>query len=189
MKKNGFSLIELIVVLLVLGILATIALPSVLTKRDRARETATKNNMHTLQLAAEDFATMCEGFYPVAPTIDVQTILNYMGGPGTSSNPRLIADASPGTKYSVSTTSNALLPGGQTFINPFHDEANSLDHLAHADPPVAPAHAVPASGTSGSGTSYWAPCGLLGGFGNCTDYAIYGDGKYIVLDYILRSVR
>jgi len=188
MKKNGFSLIELMAVTLVAGILATIALPYVLTKRDRARETAIMNNMHTLQLAAEDFATMCEGFYPVVPTTRVMDILNDIV-PGSSTNPKRIADASPGTRYNVSTTSNALLPGNQTFMNPFFDEGNSLDHLAYADPPVSPAHAVPSSGTSGSGTSYWHPCGSSGGSGNCTDYAIYGDGKYALLDYTLRSVR
>ncbi len=188
MKKNGFSLIELMVVIIVVGILATIAVPYVLTKRDRARETATKNNMHTLQLAAEDFATMCDGYYPVYPTTSVMDILNDIV-PGSSTNPKRIADMSPGTRYTVSTTPDALLPGNRTFMNSFLDQGNSLDNIPWANPPVAPAHSAIGVGMSGSGTTYWHPSGSLGGSGNCTDYAIYGDGAYIILDLVLRSVR
>jgi len=188
MKKNGFSLIELMVVLLVAGISATIAIPYGLNKRDRAREAAVKNNMHTLQLAAEDFATMCDGYYPVYPTTRVMDILNAIV-PGSSTNPKRIADKSPGTRYDVSTTPDALLPGSETFGNPFVDEAHSLNHCHYGHPPVCPYHMNPAPGTSGSGTTYWHPCGSEYAFDNCTDYAIYGDGKYNMLYYELRAIR
>ena len=62
-NSQGFSLIELMIVVVVIGILAAIAIPNYISMEDRAKEGSTKANMHTLQLAAEDFGVQNEGSY------------------------------------------------------------------------------------------------------------------------------
>ena len=61
--EQGFTLIELMIVVVVIGILAAIAIPNYASMEDRAREGSTKANMHSFQLAAEDYAVDNDGTY------------------------------------------------------------------------------------------------------------------------------
>jgi prepilin-type N-terminal cleavage/methylation domain-containing protein len=78
-KTVGFTLIELMIVIVIVGILAAIAIPNFIKMQDRAREGAVKGNMHTVQLAIEDFAVMNEGTYPIAAD-DAAIQANHQGG-------------------------------------------------------------------------------------------------------------
>lgn len=65
MRKNqkGFTLIELMIVVVIIGILAAIAIPNFINMQNRAKEGSTKANMHTFQLAAEDYSVSHDGVY------------------------------------------------------------------------------------------------------------------------------
>ena len=60
-RPRGFTLIELMVAVVIIGVLAAIAIPNYLALRDRAKEGSTKTNMHTLQVAAEDYGAQNDG--------------------------------------------------------------------------------------------------------------------------------
>ncbi len=92
MKNKGFTLIELMIVVVIIGILAAIAIPNFINMQARAKEAAVKSNCHTTQLAAEDFAVQNDGVYAA----DVGT------------------DATPQGQ-----TITAMLPGGALLTNPF----------------------------------------------------------------------
>ena len=65
-NSKGFTLIELMIVVVIIGILAAIAIPNFIAMQNRAKEGSTKANMHTFQLAAEDYGVQFDGTYSAA---------------------------------------------------------------------------------------------------------------------------
>lgn len=75
-RTKGFTLIELMVVIVMLGILVAIAIPNFIGLQDRAREGSLKANMHTFQMAAEDYGVQHGGTY----STDANSIVNLLPG-------------------------------------------------------------------------------------------------------------
>ena len=107
MNSKGFTLIELMIVVVIIGILAAIAIPNFINMQARAKEAAVKSNCHTTQLAAEDFAVQNDGVYAT----DVGT------------------DTTPSGQ-----TITAMLPGGALLENPFTKAATEPVDGAAANP-------------------------------------------------------
>ena len=56
-SEKGFTLIEILVVILIIGILAAIALPAFLNQRSKAQDTEAKSEARTMQTAMETLYT------------------------------------------------------------------------------------------------------------------------------------
>jgi type IV pilus assembly protein PilA len=111
-EESGFTLVELLVVMLILGLLAAIAIPSFFNQRDKARDADAKSSARTAQTAIETYATDNGGAYTGATagtaTDDLNVIEPTLNDVGT----RLAVDSAADKAYSITVTSEVT---GQSF--------------------------------------------------------------------------
>ena len=74
-SESGFTLVELLVVMLILGLLAAIAIPAFFNQRDKARDADAKATAKTAQTAMETYATDNDGDYDAATPAALETAL------------------------------------------------------------------------------------------------------------------
>jgi len=61
-KRKGFTLVEILIVIMVIGVLAGIAIPAVRGIRDQARISQAEGDLSTLRSATEAFQTTTDGY-------------------------------------------------------------------------------------------------------------------------------
>jgi len=69
MKKRGFTMVELMIVIAVISVLATIIIPKFSQSRDRAKLSACKVNLKHIGFAMQMYANDNQGCFPAAETL------------------------------------------------------------------------------------------------------------------------
>jgi len=99
--KQGFTLVEIMIVVAIIAILAAVAIPNFIKYRDDARKQSCISNMHQLQTAAESWLTANPG--TKAPTLT--QLCGTEAGKYLKKTPTCPTD---GAAYTISLTDGAI---------------------------------------------------------------------------------
>jgi type IV pilus assembly protein PilA len=128
-EESGFTLVELLVVMLILGLLAAIAIPSFFNQRDKAKDADAKEAARTMQTSVETWATDHGGAYNGT---NVPTAADLKAIEPTLNNATFVdADiTATANSYSVKATSDT----GNTFtIKRYTNGQLDSDCTTHSD--------------------------------------------------------
>lgn len=70
MYKSGFTLVELLVVILIISILSLVGVSGYSLLIEKARESAARSALKTIQVAVEMYSTDNKGLYPLANNLN-----------------------------------------------------------------------------------------------------------------------
>lgn len=129
-SESGFTFVELLVVVVIIGILTAIAIPNYYRMKDRAYEASVKSNMHTIRITVLDFATQANGIYPINLS---QTV--SQADPTIANNNNSLAGEEPANGL---LGAGALLPSN--IKNPIFS-SNNIAQTEHPAPAWDQAHA------------------------------------------------
>jgi len=117
-REDGFTLVELLIVMLILGLLAGIAIPSFLNQADKADDAEAKATARAAQTAIEAYSTAHDGEYTGADHASLHEVESSLplGAPLTLSN---ITDETYTVTVSSDTETEFSItrdePGGVTY--------------------------------------------------------------------------
>ena len=108
--ESGFTLVELLVVMLILGLLAAIAIPAFFNQRTKAQDSEAKSMAKTAQTAIETYATDNNADYSAATVAKLWGIEPTLPSSGTGKGTYALSGLAAKT-YTITATSDS----GNTF--------------------------------------------------------------------------
>jgi len=153
-EKQAFTLIEMLIVIIILGILAMIIIPQITVSTDDAKLRTLQTNLNTMRGAIELYAAQHGGSYPgPTATLFVQQLTQYTDGTNAVSSTKTAT-----AKY------GPYIKGNTLPMNPYNEKTDVTVDATTADITTRAA-------TEGTGWKFYYLTGVL----------IAGDGAHTSL--------
>jgi type IV pilus assembly protein PilA len=110
-KQNGFSLLELLIVVAIILIIATIAIPSLLRSRQAANEAHAVANLRTLNTAEVQYISGHQGQFGAIPELITAGLLDDRYSKGSAGYNFALEIASPFLDYTARATAQGVNSG------------------------------------------------------------------------------
>jgi prepilin-type N-terminal cleavage/methylation domain-containing protein len=146
--QRGFSLVELLIVVIILAILAAIAIPQFSSATVDAQESALDSNLNSLRSAIDLYKVQHNGKYPAAVAATGATCTIGTAGAGAINTAQAVIDQL--TKYSSASGTTCSGADPTTLLGPYVRKGVPADSItnsaaiavATAGTPLAPAAAT-----------------------------------------------
>jgi prepilin-type N-terminal cleavage/methylation domain-containing protein len=154
-SPNGFTLVELIVMMTVIGILIAVAVPNFSGAQDRARNSGVQHNLHLIQQSIEEYGMEINHQYP-------EKLSTEFVGKGNNFLPNDLYPPTPWNKQQRAVTDLAIdnAKDGQIYLG--------VENEGHIEDPVA---------TNSYGCVMWGIGPDAKSKGRSQQYFIAGNGK------------